>query len=134
MSRPQVFFAIAGLCLALAGLLMRLASTHPDTAVSNLSEWAKKCGLHKIPPWLSDKQADEITIRWARVILAISFVVIILSGAVWYWSPNKEASPASTQEEILPGFGAGMAVSISDVTENRRKYQFSFHTKDGAKA
>jgi hypothetical protein len=37
-------------------------------------------------------------------------------------------------DEKLPGFASGMMVRTEDVTEMRRKYQFDFHTTEGAKA
>ena len=60
------------------GALMGLARTPPDVAVSNLSEWARKIGFHRIPGWLRDRRADEITYRWA----ARAFVALILVGIV----------------------------------------------------
>jgi hypothetical protein len=88
-----IFFATAGLVVALASLLMRLASTHPDTAVSNLSEWAKRFGVHKIPTWLADKRADDVARKWASNIRAISGLVLILVGVAWYWSSQTTVGP-----------------------------------------
>ena len=52
-------------------------------------------------------------------------VVALLSG-----SPLRIPHP---KDEKLPGFAAGIMVKTEDVTEMRRKYQFSFHTPEGAK-
>jgi hypothetical protein len=88
-----IFFATTGLVVALAGLLMRLASTHPDTAVSNLSEWAKRFGVHKIPTWLADKRADDVARKWASKIVAIGVFVLILVGAGWYRISQTTVGP-----------------------------------------
>jgi hypothetical protein len=38
------------------------------------------------------------------------------------------------RDETLPGFGAGIAVDTTDLTEDRKKFQYSFRTPEGAKA
>ena len=90
MSGAQVFFAVAALAVALASLLMRMASTPPKTAASNLSEWAKTLHLPDIPPWLLDKNADDVAETWARRVRMVGVFVLILSGAVWFWTPQTK--------------------------------------------
>lgn len=86
MSWEQVFFASAGTALGLAGLIMALARTPPDVAASNLSQWARAVGIHNVPSWLQDTQADKIAREWARRVLIMSATALIGGGALWYWN------------------------------------------------
>jgi len=93
MSGAQIFFAVSALIVGLASLLMRLASTPPDTAFSNISLWAKKAGLHAIPEWLLDRNADNVAQVWAVRIRFIGIVVLIISGTLWYYQSKTPTAP-----------------------------------------
>jgi hypothetical protein len=86
-----VLFGVAGLGVALATLLMMLASTPPTTAHSNLSEWAKAWGLHHILSWLETARAKEQVRKWTPKVWLVCVFVAILSGSVWYWQPGAPA-------------------------------------------
>ena len=45
--------------------------------------------------------------------------------------PSRSKRPL---DEKLPGFASGLMVQTKDITEERKKYQFYFHTAEGSKA
>ncbi len=111
MSGWQWAFAIWAAFTGTVGALMGLARTPPDVAVSNLSEWARKIGFHRIPGWLRDRRADEITYRWAaRALVALILVGIV--GVGIYLTSSRTAltipsvltplPPTQTQPQPTP--------------------------------
>jgi hypothetical protein len=97
MSGAQIFFAIAGVMIALASLIMRLASTPPKTAASNLSEWATTLKLRKLALLISAKRVDDLAQYWGRIIQIAAFVVLVISGALWLWPQSGRLQPQTTQ-------------------------------------
>ncbi len=151
MSGMQIFLTSLGLLFAAGGLVMAHARTRPKDAVSALSEWAEFYSLRSIPAWLRNKDADIVAQKWARRVIVISLLAGIIGFGVWYWSApesiatvpaaapsqaRSESQPPSNRasDEKLPGFGTGMVIQINDITEDRKKYQYSFRTPEGAKA
>ena len=53
-------------------------------------------------------------------------------GTVSPVAPVPSTPSTRVYDEKLPGFGAGMVVQINDITEDRKKYQYSFRAPDGA--
>jgi hypothetical protein len=88
MSGGQITIASGlALLIALASLIMRLASTSPNVADSNLSEWLKSVGLKNPPHWLAKKEADQIAFRWARILTAIGVLAFLIFLAIlWFFS------------------------------------------------
>jgi hypothetical protein len=84
----QFFFWILAAVLAFAGFVMSLARTPPEDAISNLSLWAEWCGIHRIPPWLRDRHADDVAFRWARLATITTIILIVSGGAYLTWPPN----------------------------------------------
>jgi hypothetical protein len=72
---------------------MNLARTPPEVAISNLSLWVEWCGIHRIPPWLRDRHADDVAFRWARIATITSLILIVLGGAYLAWPPHIQAPP-----------------------------------------
>src|SRR3954462_9392358 len=77
-----------------AGALMFFAWTGPFRVVSNLSRWAIRLHIRRIPPWLSARAAD----RWA---FRGSLVTIVLLLAVAWFVPWQQVSnePAVAPQE-----------------------------------
>jgi hypothetical protein len=72
---------------------MALARTPPHDAFSNLSKWVESCGFHRVPEWLQDRKADAVAQKWARRIVAISFLIGVLGFTIWYRSPPSRVFP-----------------------------------------
>jgi hypothetical protein len=92
----QFFFWILAAVFAFGSLVMNLARTPPDVAISNLSLWVEWCGIHRIPPWLRDRHADDVAFRWARIATITSLILIGLGGAYLAWPPHIHAPPNPT--------------------------------------
>jgi hypothetical protein len=65
---------------------------------------------------------------------SVIFFVILLGRLYAALAPGAVTSTGRPLDEILPGFASGLMVKADDSTEVRRKYQFEFHTPEGAKA
>lgn len=65
-------------------------------------------------------------IRIAHGLSLIFIASVIAGGIAWFVSPHRPV------DEVLPGFATGLELQIDDVTELRKKYQFDFHTPEGA--
>jgi hypothetical protein len=75
------------------GLLMALARTGPDEAVSNLSKWAQKAHIHRAPEWLARKNADAFVRTWGtRAIIALVPIGLI-AFVIWYNLINDDRRP-----------------------------------------
>ena len=72
MSWLAIAFATWSALTGLVSVIMALARTSPDDAVSNLSKWAKRAGLHDIPQWLRNQRADEIANKAQPIPLGVS--------------------------------------------------------------
>ena len=46
---------------------------------------------------------------------------------------RDEANKNRPVDEKLPGFGSGLMVKVTDITEERKKFQYSFRTPEGSK-
>jgi hypothetical protein len=126
MSGWQIFFAIVGLSVTLAGLIMALARTPPNDAISNLSEWVQWAGLHHIPIWLRDRTADDIAFRWARISF-FALLLIGLGGGYHFWMDNQQPTAIEapsplpsgrerlSQEEVATRLGVWDSVSNSNL-------------------
>jgi hypothetical protein len=87
------------------------------------------------------RNADDTYVRPSgnksiSIIGMAAGVATLVVGALLGWHYTALA-PSARQgrplDEKLPGFASGMMVQTSDNIEVRRKYQFDFHTPDGAK-
>jgi hypothetical protein len=131
MSSGQIFFAVISI---LAAVIMGLARTPPIDAISNLSKWLEWAGVRRLPHRFRNPNAD----RWATLIAIV--VLLVGIGGFGYTSffafPSTNSKPEATRrllDEKLPGFGAGMVVRINDLTENKKNYQYNFHTPEDAR-
>ena len=52
------------------GAVMAFARTGPDEAVSNLSKWLEKAGIHRIPQWLRERSVDHWVLRYGSWVMA----------------------------------------------------------------
>jgi hypothetical protein len=85
----RAFFWILGALLGLASLIMALARTPPNDAMSNLAKWAEWVGIHHVPLWLRDRRADQVAVRWA---LATAIIAAAAGTYVWL-SEHYQPSP-----------------------------------------
>jgi hypothetical protein len=85
----------------LVAIVMALARTPPDVAISSLSQWAEWAGVHRIPLWLRNPKADEVTFRWGKRLLIVSTAIMATSAAVYYLispSPRPIALPVTSSK------------------------------------
>ena len=97
MAAPQIFLTVFGIAIGLAGLVMALARTRPKDAGSALSEWLALVGV-PAPEWLKNPNTDATAKNWAGLILLISILGAIISGAIWVFSPLEKSIPVSDEE------------------------------------
>jgi hypothetical protein len=97
----QFFFWILAAVLAFGSLVMNLARTPPEIAISNLSLWVEWCGIRRIPPWLRDRHADDVAFRWPRIATITSIILMVL-GAYLAWAPHTQAPPNTTAAPDRP--------------------------------
>jgi hypothetical protein len=101
---------IAGVVPVLA-LMMAFARTGPDDAVSNLSKWAGKFGLKRLPEWLLSKDADRWTIRWTRrTILILSILGVTLFA---YWMTLKERYEGDVRTALVYTGGGRLSTFVT---------------------
>jgi len=88
-------------------------------------------------------------LRTASLIVSVALLIAGLGLTVLTYADPPTAEEIASQvsvalrripgpfhrprDEVLPGFGAGIAVDITDLTEDRKKFQYSFRTPEGAK-
>lgn len=88
-------FWILWVVAALAtGALMAGAWSGPHRSVSNLSRWAARFGLQRMPDWLVRRSADRFAFRGGLVVLAMLVV------APWLMPHSTTAPPAPEQASI----------------------------------
>jgi hypothetical protein len=63
------------LVTAAIGILMWAARVRPDQAGSNLAEWARKIGLHRVSTWLRRRAA-------ARWVFCLGVVALVIIGSI----------------------------------------------------
>ena len=127
MSWLAIAFAVWAALTTLAGLVMALARTPPDVAISSLSEWAKKARLYGISQWLKDSATNEAFFRWsARVFALMSGVAIgFYFGAVW--SPFVVANPKSPLLRIDDAKRFQLIKALSDGVANQTGRRYRCH-------
>lgn len=102
--------------------------------------------------------------KWRPFGYAVGVALLFLAAVAWWWPDNSGSSSMSPTiknsgnnncnvagsgnqvncgsssnlahplDEKLPGFASGLMVQTNDITEERKKYQFYFHTLQGSKA
>jgi hypothetical protein len=93
MSFWQWFFIIWAAFTGSVSALMGLARTPPDEAFSGFSKWAQRAGIHRIPSWLRDRNADVVAHKWARLALAVLLVVGIGGASAFLFGPSRAPAP-----------------------------------------
>jgi hypothetical protein len=81
---------------------MAFARTGPDEAVSNLSKWLEKAGIHRIPQWLRERSVDRWVLWYGSWVMA---GLLFVGGMVfqnWLSKPvlNVQSSPITARSQI----------------------------------
>ena len=82
----------------------------PNEAVSNLSEWARKCGIKDPPAWLRERRTD----RRVRAVAIIGLVFLVFLGGMRFHIWMLEGG---TSAKIEPS--ANDSLWIKQVSEDR---------------
>jgi hypothetical protein len=91
----SVWAILWGVAATLTGGVMFGAWTGPHRSVSNLSRWAARLRIRRIPAWLSARAAD----RWA--FRGGLFVIVLLLGAPWLVpSQRMPEVPAAVPSDV----------------------------------
>ena len=96
---------------------MAFARTGPDEAVSNLSKWLERGGLHRIPGWLRARVIDKWAIRGAMLAMAVLLFVGGIGFDSWvrgFSSPFPEVSPYHWQP-LTPEESLSLRSAIRDI-------------------
>jgi hypothetical protein len=102
MSWLAIAFATWSALTGLVSVIMALARTSPDDAVSNLSKWAKRAGLHDIPQWLRNQRADEIAYHWAKISLIVLITIGALGGGAYFLTPSAPPNIPTVPPSSIP--------------------------------
>jgi len=81
----QVFFWILGASIAFASLVMALARTPPQDAISNIAKWTDWVGFHHIAWRLRDKGIVDNIFRSALAILIASAAAFAVIAFVYFY-------------------------------------------------
>src|SRR5271170_6055605 len=103
MGSWQPFFWILGALLAIAGLVMALARTPPNDAVSNLSKWIDWVGLHRLATNLRSPSIDRRVFRLGLISMGILLFIGGVGIGMWWTagtniSISEEIARAKTQQ------------------------------------
>ena len=98
----QAFFWVLGALVALANLIMALARTPPNDAMSNLAQWAEwvenliifRCGCAIEGP-------NQVAYRWAMAT-AVIVAFAAMGGYGWLTEQNR---PSSERRAPVPSRG-----------------------------
>ena len=99
----QILWVIAAI---IAGAVMFGAWTGPHRSVSNLSRWATRLRLRRVPVWLSARAAD----RWA---FRGGLVTLVLLLAVAWLIPSQPSADAAGDAETASHRSAGTTPPIN---------------------
>jgi hypothetical protein len=88
------------LATCIVGAVMWATQVGPNDAVSNLSEWARKCGIKDPPAWLRARITDRRVRRGAAIALGI---LLFLGGMGFQsWRSVPDFSVNGTKVELGP--------------------------------
>jgi len=88
------------------GAVMAFARTGSDEAVSNLSKWLEKAGIHRIPQWLRERSVDRWVLRYGSSVMVGLLFVGGMVFQSWWMKPvlNVQSPPitARSQTGVIP--------------------------------
>jgi transcriptional regulator with XRE-family HTH domain len=121
MSGVAIAFAIWGCLTGTVGVVMALARTGPDEAVSNLSKWIEKVGLHRLAFRLRSPVTDRRVFRAGLIAMATLLFIGGVGVGMWLNSSGLTAPPTPGEldrtKHALPAAPSQAARSQANLTQ-----------------